>query len=710
MSSRNTSLTKIRSGALFDKETKIEFLNAVITKWYDPIKEHDEAVKDVEEKMEISKALARVYAVESRTQKNWDAAWLLMNDRPEELSEYNELKKKNKLTGNFDKDKEVYNEYYEGLKDARIKVEAEEEWKRFCQLKPKCERLIKMQIALHDVRETKGVAFENSRNADKELEKAKDVEKATAAKISADHVIADEQRVGVAELFPTVQVGFIVTNVNGFECENKAFEEIHNLLFENFPPHTLQFRRYDYRRDMAKGNWWSLEELRQQNKFVEDPRLIRSFFTDTCRMGRNDEIEMRLASGADINSYEAATHQTGLHLAASNAHIDTMRLLLKRGAELEARDNNQDTAFLLAARTGHVEACRYLLQEARASAKASDRMGRTGLIHAIKSQKMDLVELVIEFCPNMSSTDKEWGWTPLHFAAATGSVEMCAMVLERGASVYSYSKKGKLTPLMVAEENEHELVIQFLKEYIFSQPAQNITPEAKVAIWLGKKDAAFPIFATDRGFRGILSICDNGTRAKKTLWLDDEEDVWHKCVMLPKKEPRKVSRRSRSSKERAVMGAALGAAQGGVAALEVKEEKKLEKAGTGGEGEEGDESDFVDDIFVNDDSNGDWDTLCTFLKDSLTFLDDCVENGRTVLVHDDEGSNFATALLVIWMCTRKRVRVKDAVKYLAEIRREAVLSKGMARGVKKFQETLDTKKLKRLEQRLRNSDVVSIGF
>jgi hypothetical protein len=62
------------------------------------------------------------------------------------------------------------------------------------------------------------------------------------------------------------------------------------------------------------------------------------------------------------------------------------------------------------------------------------------------------------------------------------------------------------------------------------------------------------------------------------------------------------------------------------------------------------------------------------------------------------------------MCTRKRVRVKDAVKYLAEIRREAVLSKGMARGVKKFQETLDTKKLKRLEQRLRNSDVVSIGF
>jgi len=683
--------------------------NAVITKWYDPIKEHDEAVKDVEEKMEVAKALARVYAVESRTQRNWDAVWLLMNDRPEELTEYNELKKKNNLTGDFNKDKETYNEYYEGLKDARIKVEAEEEWKRFCTLKPKCERLIKMQIALHDIRETKTQAFENSRNADKDLEKAKDKEKASAARISADHVIADQERVGVAELFPTVQVGFVVTNVNGFECENKDFDAIHSLILEHFPPHTLQFRRYDYRRDMAQGNWWSLQELRDQNKYVEDPRLVRQYFTNTCRMGNNEEIEMRLKRGADINSYEAATHQTGLHLAASNAHIETMRLLLKRGAELEARDNNQDTALLLAARTGHVEACRFLLQEARSKANASDRMGRTCLIHAIKSMDMDLIELIMEFCPNMGVKDKEWGWTPLHFAAASGSVEMCAMVLERGGDVYSYSKKGRLTPLMVAQQNEHDLVIKFLREYIFSQPAQNITPEAKVAIWLGKNDAAFPIFATDRGFQGILTICDNGERAKKTLWLDDETEMWHKCVILPKRESRASSRRrSRASRDVTMLEAKAEA-------LKLKDEKKVEGEGgltkvDGAGGGNRDNGDDEEQEYVRDESDGDWDLLCTFLKDSLAFIDDCLENGRTILVHDDEGSNFATALLAIWMCTRKRIRTMDATKYLGEIRREAIMSKGMMRGVKKFQETLDTKKLKRLEQRLRDSDVVSIGF
>ena len=111
-----------------------------------------------------------------------------------------------------------------------------------------------------------------------------------------------------------------------------------------------------------------------------------------------------------------------------------------------------------------------------------------------------------------------------------------------------------------------------------------------------------------------------------------------------------------------------------------------------------------------DDSSGDWDLLCTFLREGLEFVDECLADGRTVLIHDDEGSNFATAFLAIWMCTRKRIRINDATKHLQEIRREGVLSAGMTKGLKKFQETLDTRKLKRLEERLRNSDVVSIGF
>ena len=222
---------------------------------------------------------------------------------------------------------------------------------------------------------------------------------------------------------------------------------------------------------------------------MEDPRLARSFFTQVCRKGDNEEIALHLRRGAEINSYEAATGQTGLHAAACHAHLETMALLIKEGAELDARDRNMETPLLLATRTGHVEATVFLLK-AGAKPKAADRMGGNILMHAIKSMNLELVDTVIGYSPDMHAVDKEWGWTPLHYAAATGSVEMCAIVIDGGGDPYAVSRKENHTCLDVAEENQHSGVAHFLKEYIFHEPAQNLTPDAKVAIWLGKKDAA----------------------------------------------------------------------------------------------------------------------------------------------------------------------------------------------------------------------------
>jgi hypothetical protein len=712
---------------MFDKETKIVFVsrptfsatfdnapltlkleagrdgkNAVLTKWFDPIKEHDEIVKDVEEKQAVAKALARVYAAAARTVKNWDAAWLIMNERPEELEEYLTLKKKHGFKGDLATDKEIFIKYFDDLKDPKVKVESEVEWKRFVTLNAKSERLLTMQNAVMETRDMKDQAFKNSQQADVEYDKSKETEKEGAARISSDHVVADEQRVGIAELFPTIQNGFIVTAVNGNECEDLPFADIQTLIFENFPPHTLQMRRYDYRRDMAKGNWYSLQELRDQNKYVEDPRLVRSFFTDMCRKGNNAEIGLALRRGADINSYDSTTGQTGLHAAACGCKIETMEILINEGAEIDVRDRNMETPLLLATRTGCIKSTIFLLKKG-ASAKLSDRMGRNILMHAIKSENLELVETMMNYAPDMHSVDKEWGWTPLHFAAATGSVEMTALVIDGGGDVYSVSKKGHCTCLDVAEQNQHERVSHFVREYIFHEPAQNITPDAKIAIWLGKKDAAYPIFATNRQFGGILSIFEHGNRAWKTSWLFDEQDEIHNFVVTMKKNENgkyklipnqtlaemeeefareHAHRDDAQAPEHAKPEAAVVSTDG-----ESREEKKKEREG-----------------------EHDWEALLLFLKDAMTFCDKCLASNRTLLIHDDEGSNFATAFLIVYLCTRKRIRVADAAAHVVKIRREAKVSEGMALGLKGFQESLDTMKLRRLEKRLKDSDVVSVGF
>jgi ankyrin repeat protein len=80
--------------------------------------------------------------------------------------------------------------------------------------------------------------------------------------------------------------------------------------------------------------------------FDEDGRLkagatqvqMERGFCFACGYGRNDVIEFLLERGVDIHAGESID-QTGLHWAVFSAQIDTIKLLLKHGARLEALNN-----------------------------------------------------------------------------------------------------------------------------------------------------------------------------------------------------------------------------------------------------------------------------------------------------------------------------------------------------------------------------------
>jgi ankyrin repeat protein len=68
-----------------------------------------------------------------------------------------------------------------------------------------------------------------------------------------------------------------------------------------------------------------------------------------------------LEKGADVN---AKTHDghTALQLAAAKGHETVARLLLEKGADVNAETHDGDTALRLAARKGHKTVARLLTQ------------------------------------------------------------------------------------------------------------------------------------------------------------------------------------------------------------------------------------------------------------------------------------------------------------------------------------------------------------
>ena len=71
--------------------------------------------------------------------------------------------------------------------------------------------------------------------------------------------------------------------------------------------------------------------------------------------------------------------KTPLHFAAWNGHVEIVRLLCDRGADVEARDNIVWRPLLLAAYWGNISVVKELIEERNAEINARNGDGRTAL-------------------------------------------------------------------------------------------------------------------------------------------------------------------------------------------------------------------------------------------------------------------------------------------------------------------------------------------
>ena len=65
-----------------------------------------------------------------------------------------------------------------------------------------------------------------------------------------------------------------------------------------------------------------------------------------------------------------------LLIAAASGHVDTLRLLIERGSNVNLADDHSDTALMSAVRAGSIESVKLLLVSG-ADVNARDQAGRT---------------------------------------------------------------------------------------------------------------------------------------------------------------------------------------------------------------------------------------------------------------------------------------------------------------------------------------------
>lgn len=129
----------------------------------------------------------------------------------------------------------------------------------------------------------------------------------------------------------------------------------------------------------------------------------------------------------------------GLHRAAEQGGTELVSRLLEAGASVDARTrfrtpmHGRETALMIAARCGHAEVTRLLL-ERQADPTLLDATHRSALTHAAANGHIELVRRIVDHgCPLDPIDDQQR--TPLHWAIAGGHAEAALVLIEAGADV-----------------------------------------------------------------------------------------------------------------------------------------------------------------------------------------------------------------------------------------------------------------------------------
>lgn len=202
------------------------------------------------------------------------------------------------------------------------------------------------------------------------------------------------------------------------------------------------------------------------------PRLMETPLITAAHKGCEKLVQRLITRRVDLNATDC-NGVTAAMRAAGGGHAECLDLLTRAGANLELTSKTGSTAHDFARRK-HAQSCLRVLNgvgdmqatlmnacedgilnavkaalDAGTDINKPDEQGRMALHLALKSGKMDVIELVMEQKPELNVHDGADN-TPLGIALGENKYRLAKLLVEAGADPDQPSGLNRKTPLMMA--------------------------------------------------------------------------------------------------------------------------------------------------------------------------------------------------------------------------------------------------------------------
>ncbi|TVY45537.1 Ankyrin [Lachnellula subtilissima] len=173
---------------------------------------------------------------------------------------------------------------------------------------------------------------------------------------------------------------------------------------------------------------------------------------------------------AQIEAQNADERST-LHFAVGGGSEEITQKLIDENIDQNTKDTQGINAIHIAAEQGHITILKILIDRGLGGTNPfdpvlRDKQGRNALHHAAASESGAMISYLLELCPDQAQQHLPDfnGWTPLHWAAQAGSLEVVQNILDSGADAKVREKLKDWSPRQIAGYNGYDEIVELLSK------------------------------------------------------------------------------------------------------------------------------------------------------------------------------------------------------------------------------------------------------